>query len=102
MARGMILLSQPRIESLIEISQRDSGRKRRQKLLTHPAVEPFNFALALGLIRLCVYQGDTQRCGDMFQMLGSIGGSIVHVQFAGKPSLEQSIFKCVQKVVQLF
>jgi hypothetical protein len=72
-----------------------------KKLGSNGLKEALHFAASLGLVGFGVDEGNSKGCRDLMEEPGAEGGSIVHVELAGKSTLEKSVSECAQVGVEV-
>jgi hypothetical protein len=78
-----MILTEPDIKGCVYLLQ-GVAAESRQELCSYCFEESFDLALALGLIWLCMYQGDTQCGGGIFKLAGAECRTVIDIQFSGQ------------------
>jgi hypothetical protein len=96
---SMIELLKPDVEGLIEL-MKGVPLEAWQEIGAHGAEETLDFPFSLGLVWPCVYQRNTETCGDVIEMMGAKGRSVIGVELSGEPSGQQGRLKSLHVTVQ--
>jgi hypothetical protein len=100
---GLVIgLITPLFEPLVQVRQRQGGRKKGEKLHSQRFEKAFNFTFSFRAIRGAMDQGDAERGGGMSELVRTIGRPIVDVDFSWESSFAQRLDQTIGQVSEVF